>query len=198
MLYIKIKLAASPGEMIKNELEREIMIYELDGKKPKLDDSVYLAPGTHVIGNVILGSDVSIWFNTVIRGDNDLIKIDSGTNVQEGSMIHVDEGFPVTIGKNVTIGHNCVIHGCTIEDGALIGMGAIILNGAHIKKGAVVAAGAVVGENKVIDEGMLAAGVPAKQLKPVNEILQKRIEEGAYFYQRNGRKFKQAGIFSKE
>src|SRR3954453_23977477 len=102
------------------------MLYELDGKKPILGESVYLAPGTHVIGNVEIGLDVSIWFNTVIRGDNDFIKIDSGTNVQEGSMIHVDEGYPVTIGKNVTIGHNCIIHGCTIEDGALIGMGAII------------------------------------------------------------------------
>jgi carbonic anhydrase/acetyltransferase-like protein (isoleucine patch superfamily) len=173
-------------------------IYELDGMKPKVDESVYLAPGTHLIGDITLEKDVSIWFNSVLRAENDSIKIETGSNVQEGTTIHVDEGYPVHIGKNVTIGHNCIIHGCTIEDGALIGMGAIILNGAHIKKGAVVAAGAVVGENKVIEEGMLAAGVPAKPLKPINDHLKQRILEGAKHYQRNGRRFRDAGIVSKE
>ncbi|TMW72846.1 gamma carbonic anhydrase family protein [Alteribacter natronophilus] len=172
------------------------MIYEFEGKKPELHDSVYLAPNTHVIGNVTLEEDVSVWFNTTIRGENDEIKIGKGSNIQENSMIHVDEGFPVTIGQNVTIGHNCVVHGCTIEDGALIGMGAIILNGAHIKKGAVIAAGAVVGENKTVDEGMLAAGVPAKPLKKVKEELQERILDGAKFYQNNGKRFQKAGIVS--
>lgn len=172
------------------------MVYDFEGIKPEIHNSVYLAPNTYVIGNVELEADVSIWFNTVLRGDNDSIKIGSGTNVQEGTMIHVDEGFPVNIGKNVTIGHNCVIHGCTIEDGALIGMGAIILNGAHIKEGAVIAAGAVVGENKVIEKNMLAAGVPAKPLKPVNEELKVRISEGTKFYQNNGKRFRSAGIVS--
>jgi carbonic anhydrase/acetyltransferase-like protein (isoleucine patch superfamily) len=174
------------------------MIYELKGMKPKLHDSVYLAPGTYVIGNVTLEENVSIWFHSVLRGDNDCITIGSGSNVQEGSMIHVDEGYPVSIGKNVTVGHNCIIHGCTIEDGALIGMGAIILNGAHIKKGAVVAAGAVVGENKVIEEGMMAAGVPAKPLKSVSKELQQRLIEGAKHYQENGKLFRESGIVSLE
>jgi carbonic anhydrase/acetyltransferase-like protein (isoleucine patch superfamily) len=173
------------------------MVYDFEGMKPDVHESVYLAPNTYVIGNVKLEADVTIWFNTVLRGDNDSIKIGSGTNVQEGTMIHVDEGFPVNIGKNVTIGHNCVIHGCTIEDGALIGMGAIILNGAHIKEGAVVAAGAVVGENKVIEKNTLAAGVPAKSLKPVNDELKVRISEGANFYQKNGVRFSRNGITSK-
>ncbi len=174
------------------------MIYELEGIKPSIDESVYLAPGVHVIGNVSIASDVSIWFNTVIRGDNNSIIIGKGSNVQENSMIHADEGFPALIGENVTIGHNCVIHGCTIEDGALIGMGAIILNGAHIKKGAVIAAGAVVGENKVVEESMLAAGVPAKPLKPIREDLKQRIQEGIKFYQKNGKRFRKAGIVSKD
>ncbi|MGM0777870.1 MAG: gamma carbonic anhydrase family protein [Bacillota bacterium] len=172
------------------------MIYDFEGMTPAVHESVFLAPNTYVIGNVKLEADVSIWFNTVLRGDNDSIKIGSGTNVQEGTMIHVDEGCPVSIGKNVTIGHNCVIHGCTIDDGALIGMGAIVLNGAHIKEGAVVAAGAVIGENKVIEKNTLAAGVPAKPLKPVNEELKVRIMEGAKFYQKNGVKFRRNGIVS--
>ncbi|MCM3585965.1 gamma carbonic anhydrase family protein [Mesobacillus maritimus] len=173
------------------------MLYELEGKKPIVDDSVYLAPGTHLIGDVILKKDVSIWFNAVLRAENDSITIEEGSNVQEGTTIHVDEGYPVHIGKNVTIGHNCIIHGCTIEDGALIGMGAVILNGAHIKSGAVVAAGAVVGENKVIEEGMLAAGVPAKTLKPIHDDLKQRVLEGAFHYQRNGKRFREAGIIAK-
>ncbi|SEN24924.1 Carbonic anhydrase or acetyltransferase, isoleucine patch superfamily [Mesobacillus persicus] len=175
-----------------------MLLYELDGMKPNVHESVYIAPGTHIIGDVTLENDVSIWFNAVLRAENDSIKIESGSNVQEGTTIHVDEGYPVRIGKNVTIGHNCIIHGCTIEDGALIGMGAVILNGAHIKKGAVVAAGAVVGENKIIEEGMLAAGVPAKPLKPINEGLKQRILEGASHYQRNGKRFRDNGIVSKE
>lgn len=170
------------------------MIFELEGIKPNIDESAYIAPDVYIIGNVTVEADVSIWFHTVIRGDNDSIIIGSGSNVQEGSMIHVDEGYPVNIGKNVTIGHNCIIHGCTIEEGTLIGMGATILNGAHIKRGAVVAAGAVVGENKVIEEGMLAAGVPAKPLKKVNDELSQRIREGGIFYQNNGKRFRKAGI----
>ncbi|WP_096437401.1 gamma carbonic anhydrase family protein [Alteribacter populi] len=172
------------------------MIHEFEGVTPDVHDSVYQAPNTHIIGDVTVDADVSIWFNTTIRGENDSIKIGRGSNVQEGTMIHVDEGFPVTIGKNVTIGHNCVVHGCKIEDGALIGMGAIILNGAHIKSGAVIAAGAVVGENKVIEEDMLAAGVPAKPLKQVKEELKERILDGAKFYQNNGKRFREAGIVS--
>ena len=174
------------------------MIFNFEGQKPDVHESVYLAPNTYIIGNVKLEADVSIWFNTVLRGDNDSIKIGRGTNVQEGTMIHVDEGYPVTIGQNVTIGHNCVIHGCTIEDGALIGMGAIILNGAHIKAGAVIAAGAVVGENKIIESNMLAAGVPARTLKPVKEELQDRILAGAEFYRKNAVKFRRAGILSEQ
>ncbi|PAE26218.1 gamma carbonic anhydrase family protein [Bacillus sp. 7894-2] len=174
------------------------MIFDFEGQKPAVHESVYLAPNTYIIGNVKLEADVSIWFNSVLRGDNDSIKIGKGTNVQEGTMIHVDEGYPVTIGQNVTIGHNCVIHGCTIEDGALIGMGAIILNGAHIKAGAVIAAGAVVGENKIIESNMLAAGVPARTLKPVKEELQDRILAGAEFYRKNAVKFRRAGILSEQ
>jgi len=172
------------------------MIFDFEGLKPDVHETVYLAPNTYIIGNVKLEADVSVWFNSVLRGDNDSIRIGRGTNIQEGTMIHVDEGYPVSIGQNVTIGHNCVIHGCTIEDGALIGMGAIILNGAIIKNGAVIAAGAVVGENKVIEKNILAAGVPAKALKPVKEELQKRILAGAEFYQKNAVKFRRAGIAS--
>lgn len=172
------------------------MLYEFNGKYPELDPSVYVAPGAYLIGDVHLGKDVSVWFHAVMRGDNDTITIGEGSNVQEGTIIHVDEGYPVNIGKNVTVGHRCVIHGCTIEEGAMIGMGAVVLNGAHIKKGAVVAAGAVVGENKVVEENTLAAGVPAKPLKTIQPAMQERVLAGTNFYKENGKRFQEAGIES--
>lgn len=172
------------------------MLYKFNGKYPQVDDSVYLAPGAYLIGDVHLGKDVSVWFHSTLRGDNDTITVGDGSNIQESSVIHVDENFPVNIGKNVTIGHSCVIHGCTIDDGAMIGMGAVVLNGAHVKKGAVVAAGAVVGENKVVEENTLVAGVPAKPIKTLQEGMQQRILAGVDFYKENGRRFREAGITS--
>lgn len=174
------------------------MLYELKGKYPVVPESAYLAPGTYLIGDVHLGEDTSVWFNSTLRGDNDKITIGNGSNVQEGTVIHTDEGFPVNIGENVTIGHGCVIHGCTIEEGAMIGMGAIVLNGAHVKKGSVVAAGAVVGENKVVEESTLVAGVPAKPIKTIQPAMQERILFGVEFYKNNGKLFKEAGIQSGE
>lgn len=172
------------------------MLYELNGKYPQVDDSAYLAPGVYLVGDIHLGKDVSVWFHAVLRGDNDTITVGDGTNIQEGTIIHVDEGFPVKIGKNVTVGHRCVIHGCTIEEGAMIGMGAVVLNGAHIKKGAIVAAGAVVGENKVVEESTLVAGVPAKPIKTIQPAMQERILSGVEFYKNNGKLFRKAGIQS--
>jgi carbonic anhydrase/acetyltransferase-like protein (isoleucine patch superfamily) len=111
-------------------------IYELDGVKPELPeaDAFWIAPDAHVIGRVRLGQEVGVWFGAVLRGDNDTISIGDRTNIQEGAMLHVDEGFPLTIGADVTIGHHAIVHGCTIGDNTLIGMGATILNGACIGK----------------------------------------------------------------
>ena len=109
-------------------------IYSLGEKKPQLPDNdlYWVAPDAHVIGNVVLGKDVGIWFGSVLRGDNDVIKIGEETNIQENTIIHVDPGCPVTIGNNCTIGHNAIIPGCTIGNNSLIGMGATVLNNAKI------------------------------------------------------------------
>ena len=137
-------------------------IYELDGKSPQLPEEYWIAPSAEVIGDVTIARDVSIWFQAVLRGDNEPMKIGVGSNIQEHAMLHSDPGFPLTIGRDVTVGHRAIVHGCEIEDGCLIGMGAIILNGAKIGKNSLIGAGALVGEGKVIPEGSLVLGVPGK------------------------------------
>ncbi|MCU9613499.1 gamma carbonic anhydrase family protein [Caldibacillus lycopersici] len=169
-------------------------IYRLNEYEPIIDPTAYIAPGAQIIGNVEIKANASIWFNAVLRGDNEKLTIEEGANVQDGSVVHADPGYPTYIGKNVTIGHNCVIHGCTIEEDVVIGMNGTVLNGATIKKQAFVAAGSLVLENKVIEEKMLAAGVPAKPLKPISDSLVDRAKEGAVFYQNNGKRFKENNI----
>ncbi len=128
-------------------------IYELDGRSPQFPDGHYfIADSAEVIGNVRLGLNASVWFGSVLRGDNELIDIGEGSNVQDNCTFHTDPGFPLTIGKSCTIGHNVILHGCTIEDGALIGMGSIIMNGARIGKGCVVGAGAIITEGKTFPD----------------------------------------------
>ncbi len=169
-------------------------IYRLGEYTPIIDPTAYIAPGAQIIGNVEIKANASVWFNAVIRGDNEKIMIDEGANVQDGAVIHSDPGYPTYIGKNVTIGHNCVIHGCTIEEGAVIGMNGTVLNGATVQKQSFIAAGALVTENKTIEERMLAAGVPAKVLKELSSSLIERAEEGATFYINNGKRFKENNI----
>lgn len=174
------------------------MKYTLNGKTPQIHPSTYIAPGAHVIGNVELQEDTSVWFNAVLRGDNDKITIGKGSNIQDGVVVHLDEGYPVNVGENVIVGHNVTLHGCTVEDGALIGMGATILNGAVIGKGALVAAGALVPEGKVIEPGTLVAGVPAKVIRDLTDENIKRIKNGAGHYIENSRLFKSEGIIDAE
>ena len=130
-------------------------VYSLGDKSPKFpnEGDYWIAPGAHVLGQVELGKNVGIWFGSVLRGDNDLIKIGDETNIQENTIIHVDPGCPVTIGRNCTIGHNAIIHGCTIGNNTLIGMGATILNNAKIGNNCLVGAGALVTENKEFPDG---------------------------------------------
>lgn len=173
------------------------MNYSINGKTPQLHSSVYLAPGVQLIGDIVLEEDTTVWFNAVLRGDNEQIKIGKGSNIQDGTVVHVDPGFPVTVGENVTIGHNVILHGCTIEDGAMVGMGATILNGAVIGKGSLVAAGAVVGEGKVIDTGVLVAGVPAKVIKTLSEENIKRMQKGAFSYIEKGKLYTLASIMDR-
>lgn len=128
---------------------------------PVLHDTVWLAPGSAVVGSVTIGADSSVWYNAVVRGDSDRVSIGARSNVQDGVVIHTHRGHPAIIGDDVSIGHNAVVHGCTIEDGSLIGMGAVVLSGAVIGAGTLVAAGAMVLAGDVIPPGSLVAGVPA-------------------------------------
>lgn len=129
----------------------------------------YVGEGAHVLGDVKLGENASVWFNAVIRGDNIPIRIGSRSNVQDNCTVHGDPDHPVTIGEDVVIGHNAIIHGCTIGNRVLVGMGAIIMNGAMINDDSVVAAGSLVTQNKVFPPGVLIMGSPAKAARPLSE-----------------------------
>lgn len=137
---------------------------------PVLGQNVFLAAGVKVIGNVVIGDNSSVWYNSVIRGDVHYIKIGSYTNIQDCSMLHVTNGkYQLNIGNKVTIGHSVKLHGCTLEDLCLVGIGAILLDGVIVQKNAMVAAGAVVKPNFVVPSGKLAAGVPAKIVRDLTQ-----------------------------
>jgi carbonic anhydrase/acetyltransferase-like protein (isoleucine patch superfamily) len=166
-------------------------IYELDGAKPELPDAdtFWIAPDAHVIGSVRLGQDVGVWFRAVLRGDNDTISIGDRTNIQEGAMLHVDEGFPISIGPGVTIGHHAIIHGCTIGDNSLIGMGATVLNGACIGKNCLVGANALVTEGKEFPDNSLIVGAPARVVRALDEKAVEKLCAAAAIYVANWRRF---------
>jgi len=149
--------------MEKSDLSPDVSI-----KTPQIHETAYVAEGAQVIGDVILKADSSIWYNTVCRADINRIVIGERTNIQDNSVIHLENDQGVLVENDVTVGHNAIIHGCTIADGALIGMGAIIMNGAVIGKGAVIGAGAVVKEDMVIPDFSLVVGVPGKIVKTLS------------------------------
>jgi len=144
--------------------------------------TAWIAPGAAVVGAVTLGPRSSVWFNTVVRGDTDRIEVGEQTNLQDSSVVHVDEGQPAILGARVTVGHRAIIHGCTIEDDCLIGMGAIVLSGARVGRGSLVGAGALVREGQQIAAGSLAVGSPARVVGPVTESHRAAIRHGAEHY----------------
>jgi carbonic anhydrase/acetyltransferase-like protein (isoleucine patch superfamily) len=144
---------------------------------PKIHHSAFIAPSAAVMGNVSLGEDASVWYGAVLRGDMAPIQIGSQTNLQDGTIVHVDEGVPCTIGSRVGVGHRVILHGCTVEDECLIGMGSILLNRVTVGRGSVIAAGAVLREGMSVPAGSLVMGVPGKVVRPVDEVLRRRIEE---------------------
>ncbi len=170
-------------------------IYELDGIRPQLpaDGDCFIADSASVIGNVKLHGGTSVWFGAVLRGDNELIEIGEGSNVQDNCTFHTDPSFPLTVGRHCTIGHNVILHGCTIGDGALIGMGAIVMNGARIGPGSIVGAGAVVTEGKEFPENSLIVGAPAKAIRTIDPEASAHFFKGAAHYTLNGRRHK-AGL----
>ena len=131
--------------------------------------NVFIAPGAVVLGDVYLEENVGIWYNATVRGDREPIRIGKGSNIQDNCVVHVDKGYPVTIGENVTVGHGAIIHGCSIGDNSLIGMGAILMNGCRIGKNCIVAAGALVTQGFEIPDGSLVMGNPAKIKRSVTE-----------------------------
>jgi carbonic anhydrase/acetyltransferase-like protein (isoleucine patch superfamily) len=153
------------------------------GKQPKLAARVLVTSGVHVIGDVEIGEDSSLWFNTVVRGDVQSIRIGARTNVQDNTTVHVTTGTgPCSIGSDVTIGHNAIIHACTIEDRCLIGMGAIILDGARIQADSMVGAGALVTQGKTFPPGSLIIGSPAKAVRLLTEEEKAGLLESAEHY----------------
>lgn len=166
-------------------------LYALGEKTPQTpgEDRHWIAPDAHVIGQVELGEDVGIWFGAVLRGDNEPILVGARTNIQEGVMVHVDPGFPVTIGEGCTIGHHAIIHGCTIGDNSLVGMGATILNGAKIGRNCLVGANALVTEGKAFPDNSLIVGSPAKAIRTLDENAAAGLRKSAESYVRNWKRF---------
>ncbi|MDR3273096.1 MAG: gamma carbonic anhydrase family protein [Flavobacteriaceae bacterium] len=160
------------------------LVKKVLGKSPVIGEDCYIAETATIIGDVILGAQCSVWFNAVIRGDVNYIKIGNKVNIQDNAMIHCTyQKFPTNIGNNVSIGHNAVVHGCTIHDNVLIGMGAIVMDDTVVESNAIIAAGAVVTQGRHVKAGELWAGVPAKKIKEVSqELLEGEIQRIANNY----------------
>jgi carbonic anhydrase/acetyltransferase-like protein (isoleucine patch superfamily) len=150
------------------------LIKAVKGIKPVFGNNCYLAENSTIVGEVTMGDDCSVWFNAVVRGDVNFIKIGNKVNIQDGAIIHCTyQKAGTTIGNNVSIGHNAIVHGCTVHDNVLIGMGAIVMDNAIIHSNTIIAAGAIVLENTIVEEGSVYAGVPAKKVKSINPELLK-------------------------
>ncbi len=161
------------------------------GKFPEIDESVFIAEGAVIIGDVTIGKDSNIWFNAVIRGDVNYIRIGARTNIQDGCILHVTtEKYPLFVGDDVTVGHGAILHGAVIRDKCLIGMGAIVLDGAEVQPFSIVAAGSLVRQGFVVPEGVLVAGVPARVVRELTSDEKRMIEESAIHYVELSKEYK--------
>ena len=160
------------------------MIYELDGQRPELPEAgrYWVADNATVIGKVRFKLDTSVWFNAVLRGDNEWIELGERSQIQDNATLHTDPGFPMTIGPDCVIGHNVILHGCTIGANSLIGMGAILLNGSRVGANCLVGAGALITEGKSFPDGSLIVGAPARAVRQLNDEAIKLIAKGADTY----------------
>ncbi|MFT5502873.1 MAG: carbonic anhydrase/acetyltransferase-like protein (isoleucine patch superfamily) [Gammaproteobacteria bacterium] len=145
------------------------MIYSLDNRQPIFKGDYWVADNATVIGSVILENNANIWFNSVVRGDNDLISIGENSNIQDACVLHTDAGIQLHIGKNVTVGHKVMLHGCNIGDGCLIGINSVILNNAEIGKGCLIGANTLIPEGKIIPDGSLVMGSPGKVIRTLTD-----------------------------
>lgn len=166
-------------------------IYALGDLVPTLPESgrIWVAPDAHVIGRILLGEDVGIWFGAVLRADNEPMTVGARTNIQEGAMLHSDPGAPLTVGADVTVGHHAILHGCTVGDGSLIGMGSTVLNRAVIGRHCIVGANALVTEGKVFPDFSLIVGSPAKVVRTLDPAAAEGLLASARNYVANARRF---------
>ncbi len=165
-------------------------LYALADARPDVSPDAWVAPDANVIGKVTLGPDASVWFGSTLRGDNEMITVGRGSNVQENCVFHTDMGYPLTVGENCTIGHKVMLHGCIIGDNSLIGMGATVLNGAKIGKNCLIGAGALITENKVIPDGSLVMGVPGKVVRELDAQAIQQLTASTKHYAENAARFR--------
>ena len=166
------------------------MLYQLDDLQVQAVGDYWVADNAVVLGNVLLCQDASVWFNAVLRGDTELITVGEGSNVQDGSVLHTDLGYPINIGAHVTIGHKVMLHGCDIGEGSLVGINSVVLNGAKIGKNCIIGANALINEGKVIPDNSMVMGSPGKVVKTLSEEQGALIRMGAKHYVENARRFR--------
>ena len=165
-------------------------IFKLGDLTPSIHATAWVADSAEVIGSVLLGEDVSIWFGTVIRGDTETITVGKGSNIQDNSVLHADYNMPLVVGENVTVGHHVMLHGCTIGDNSLVGIQAVVLNGAKIGKNCLVGAGALVTEGKEFPDGSMIIGSPAKAVRQLSSEQIEGLKKSAQHYVNNAARYK--------
>ncbi|MGW2817196.1 gamma carbonic anhydrase family protein [Streptomyces sp. NPDC001415] len=163
-------------------MAEQALVVAVGGKTPEIAPTAFTAPTSVVLGEVTLGAGASVWYHAVLRADCGPIVIGAESNIQDNCTVHVDPGFPVTVGERVTVGHNAVLHGCTVEDDVLVGMGATVLNGARIGAGSLIAAQALVPQGMIVPPGSLVAGVPAKVRRELTDEEREGIKVNALMY----------------
>ena len=165
-------------------------IYELDGRKPDIAESAWVADSAQVMGDVTLGEGASVWFGAIARGDSDRIVVGAGSNIQDNSVLHADEGMPLVVGERVTVGHQVMLHGCTIGDESLIGIGATVLNRARIGRHCLVGAGSLVTEGKEFPDGSMIMGSPARVVRQLTPEQIEGLRKSALHYRDNAERFR--------
>ena len=165
-------------------------LYELDDIAPRVAESAWVADSAQVMGDVLLAEDSSVWFGATLRGDTETITVGRGSNIQDGSVLHADVGYPLVVGERVTVGHMVMLHGCTIGDESLIGIGATVLNGATIGKNCLVGAGSLVTEGKVFPDGSVIMGSPARVVKQLTPEQVEGLRRSAQHYVDNARRYR--------
>ncbi len=167
------------------------MIYQLENIQPQLAQGTYIAPGAHVIGDVQLGRNVSIWFNAVVRGDCHKITVGNDSNIQDGSVLHTDEGIPLQIGEGVTVGHKVMLHGCQVGDYSLIGINAVILNNVKIGKYCIIGANTLLTEGTEIPDYSLVVGSPGKVIRVLDKGVEAKLHASASHYVENAKRYRE-------